>query len=503
MNATKILFTLCLPALLMASCKKFLEVSPNNQVLQEELFKSNEGVRIAVNGVYKLLSTTDLYGRNLSWGFASAISNNYEPNALPFYLRDAAQYKWNTSNAEQVTGQIWKKAFNVLANINNIIQHVSDKDTLFFAEKTNERNMILGEMHGLRAMLHFEMLRIFSPAPVTGFSGEAIPYVTAYPTYQPARLPIATVFDNMIADLKLAQDYLGHVDTVYLRTVMRNPNGRIRSNASWVTLEQGDFFNFRAQRMNFFAATGLLARIYLYKGDYENARNCAQVVYDYQRTGWFAWTNAIYQGQITDVDYIYTKRPDELMLCFSNGNNYNIYEEEIYAGGGAGSMSYMMNDAYIKKLFEGDLDDYRIVGWYNRYNDMRYITWTRPKGTSYYADLVLQNQGPLLPVMRFTEMYHILIECLSREGRIADAVAILNDLRLRRGAKVQIATTVTHNELMTILVKDIVRETLTEGQAFYTFKRLNRNIFNGETERVLQPNEWFVPLPQSETAYQL
>jgi starch-binding outer membrane protein, SusD/RagB family len=503
MSAKKLLIIICLPALLCASCRKFLDVSPDNQILQEDLFENNEGVRVAVNGVYKAMSTTELYGKNLSWGFASAISNNYELYALPYYLWDATQYKWNTSTSEQITEQVWKKAFNVLANVNNIIQQVAQKDTLFFPEKTNEKNMILGEMHGLRAMLHFEMLRIFSPAPVTGYAGETIPYVSAYPTYQPARLPMTTLFDKMIADLKLAQNYLGYVDTVYLRNVMRSGTGRIRSNSSWVTLPQGDFFNFRAQRMNYFAATGLLARIYMYKGDYENARNSAQVVYDYQKKNWFQWTNAIYQGQITDVDYIYTKRPDELMLCFSNGNNYTIYEKEIFDGGGAGSVNYMMNDAYIQKLFEGDMDDYRIVGWYNRYNDMRYLTWTRPKGTSYYAEQVLKDQGPLLPVMRFTEMYHILIECLSRQGRIAEAVTMLNDLRLRRGAKVKIATTITHNELMNFLVKDIVRETLTEGQAFYTFKRLNRNIFNGETDRVMQPNEWFAPLPQSEIAYQL
>jgi hypothetical protein len=504
----KLLLFICIPALFCGSCKKFLDASPDNQILQEDLLNKNEGVRMAVNGVYRLMSGTDLYGKNLSWGFASAISNNYEVNYLPWALNDAANYKWTTSTSQQVTEAIWKKTFNVLANINNLIQEVEKKDSLFFVERSNEKNMILGEMYGLRGMLHFEMLRIFSPAPVTGYSGETIPYVSAYPTYQPTRLNMTDIFTRIIDDMEKARILLAPVDTSFIlvpggtQPIIRYNTGRIRSSGSWYAIPQGDFFNFRGQRMNYFAATALLARIYLYKGDFENARNSAQIIYNYQKRNWFQWTNAIYQGQITDVDYIHTKRPDELLLCFSDANSYNNYEQDINAGG-SGSMYYAMNDSYISKLFEGDNDDYRLVGWYNRYNDMRYLTWARPRGTSYDAGQVLQNQGPLLPVLRFTEMYHILVECLNRQGRTAEAVTILNDLRLRRGAKVKIPSVISANELMDILVKDIVRETLTEGQAFFTFKRLNRNIFNGETDRIMKPADWYAPLPQSETAYQL
>ncbi len=498
----KLFFSICILALFCGSCKKFLDVSPDNQIIQEDLMSKNEGVRMAVNGVYRLMSSPELYGKNLTWGFASAISNNYEMWYLPWNMIDAAQYKWTTANTQAFTEQIWQKTFNVLANINNLIQEVQKKDTSFFAERTNEKNMILGEMYGLRGMLHFEMLRIFSPAPVTGYAGQTIPYVDAYPVYQPARLNMTALFDRVIADMKQAQTYLGFVDTVYLKDVMRSANGRIRSVSGGVPLTQGDFFNFRGQRMNYFAATAILARVYLYKGDYENARNNAQHVYDYQKKNWVQWTNAIYQGQITDVDYIHTKRPAELLFCLSNNNTYTTYETEI-ASAGSGSMMYSMNDSYISSLFEGDLDDYRLVGWYNRHGDMRYLTWARPKGTSYDADQVRQNQGPLLPVLRFTEMYHILIECLNRQGRTPDAVTIMNDLRLRRGAKVKIAATISADDLMNILVKDIVRETLTEGQGFFVFKRLNRNIFNGPTDLVMKPADWYAPLPQSETAYQL
>ena len=47
-----------------------------------------------------------------------------------------------------------------------------------------------------------------------------------------------------------------------------------------------------------------------------------------------------------------------------------------------------------------------------------------------------------------------------------------------------------------------IRETLTEGQTFFMFKRLNRDIFNGSSDIKMTPEKWVVPIPYSESAYQ-
>lgn len=507
MRNIKLWIIICSAMLLNVSCKKFLDVKADNQILQEKLFGDGEGVRAAVNGVYRLLSTPDLYGKNLTWGFMSGLGYNYEVNYLPYNMQDAARFNWESSTAQSLTEEVWKKAYNVLANCNNIIQEVEKKDSSFFAWKSNEKNMILGEMYGIRAMVHFDLLRIFSPAPVTGYTGQTIPYVSTYPEYQPARLDMPTIFTKIIADMEKARSLLAPVDTLFIvvpginRPLIRYNTGRIRSDGSYFIIPQGDFFNYRAERMNVMAATALLARIYMYKGDYTNAYNYAKAIYDFQKRNWFQWTQSSFQGQINDVDYIYTKRPDELVLTFSNARNYDNYDK-IFEGT-AGAQFFRMNSNSMSKLFGSDLDDYRLVGWYNRYGDQRYLTWIRPRGTSYYASLVTKDQGSLLPVVRFSEMYHILIECNIRQGKITDAVNMLNDLRLNRGAKQKISTSITANELMEVLIKDVVRETLTEGQTFFLFKRLNRNIFNGDADVVMNPSDWYAPLPQSEIAYQL
>lgn len=491
---------LFVPFFFSVSCKKFLDVNSSNQIMQETMFKDAAGIRIAVNGVYRLLSTADLYGKNLTWGFATAMAQTYDDRFIYNELGALSRFEWESISAQNGLEQVWSRAYNVLANCNNIIQVVQAKDTGFFPQGSNEKNMILGEMYGIRALVHFDLLRLFAPAPVTGYSGAAIPYVTTYPEYQPARLNMATVFTKITEDMTNAQSLLTSIDTIYLRQIMRSSVGRIRNPGSYFNLPQGEFFNYRCERMNYFAATALLARIYLYKGEYENAFKNAKIVYDAQKRNWFQWTASMNQGEITDPEYIFTKRPDEIVLSFSNAKNYENYESLMSQ---PGSQMFRLPDRYMEFLFDVDTDDFRKAGWYDRYNDKRYLTWARPRGTSYYADLTLKQQGPLLPVLRFSEMYHIMIEYYIRNGNVTDAVPILNDLRTRRGAKLKIPNTISAADLMEKLVKDITRETLTEGQTFFLYKRLNRNIFKGETDRVMTAKDWTAPLPLSETAYLL
>jgi hypothetical protein len=485
------------------SCKKFLNVMSSNEVLQEDLFKDGDGFHIAVNGVYRTLSSTQLYGKNLSWGLISALGYNYDNNyEMPTDMAEGTNFEWTDPEIMGTMDQVWSTAYNAIANCNNIIQETEKKDTSFFAQKTYEKNMILGEMYGVRAMLHFDMLRLFAPAPVSGGGAAAtIPYVTVYPTYQPEHLPMQAVFADITRDMNMAKTLLAPVDTVWLKSNLSSFTGRVHNPSSWIPLPQGDFFNYRAERMNYAAATALLARIYMYKGDYDSAyANAAQAYYLHTK-GWYPWTSSLYQGQITDVDYIYTKRPEELFLCFSNNRNYDNYDT-VTVINRQDNLTLRMNDDYMQQLFEGDLDDYRIVGWYNRYGDQHYLTWQRPKGTSYNAQQTVIVQGPLLPVIRFSEMYHVMIECDIRKGDLGDARTLFNDLRINRGAKTGLPASMNATDMMLKLRNDIIRETLTEGQTFFMFKRLGVNIFNGATDRVMGASDWYSPLPLSETDYQ-
>ena len=496
----RIWLILLITGYLFASCNDFLDVTSDNEILESELFSDYSGMRMAVNGIYRTLSSTDLYGKNMTWGFASAIGHNYQSTStsyLPTDLYYAAQFEWENSYVKSTTEEIWSTAYNVISTCNNIIQQVSVKDTSFFEIGLMEKNMILGEMYGIRAMLHFDLYRLFVPAPATNYSGTAIPYVKEYPTHQPIHNNANDVMTWIVEDMELAKKLLGEVDTTYCRSWNTGLTGRIRQSNSWTTAPPNEFMSYRGMRMNYWGATALLARIYLYFGNMEKAYENAQVIYKFHQRNWFRWTSASYQGLISSVDYIHPKRPEEILMCFSNNDNYDNWESAI------GTSNYMFRIKNATQLFEGDEDDYRKVGWYNRYGYERYLTWIRPTGTSYNATSIAESQGPLLPIISFPEMYHVLVECLINQGNIGEAVELLNKLRKSRGLKTTILEDVDIETLNEILKKDIIRETLTSGQTFFLFKRLNQNIYNGDSDIVMEASSWIIPLPDSETSYQL
>ena len=69
-------------AVLALSCD-WLNVTPSNAVDEDDLFKTGYGCRNSLNGVYLKLGSTDLYGRNLSWGLLSSVARNTSPTTPP------------------------------------------------------------------------------------------------------------------------------------------------------------------------------------------------------------------------------------------------------------------------------------------------------------------------------------------------------------------------------------------------------------------------------------
>ena len=168
----------------LCSCNDWLETGSNDEVLEDDAFSSAKGFRSALIGIYRLVASENLYGQELTWGLLSSISWNYQPGyAIPKY-RGALQHDdYTDNNTKTVVSSVWGAAYNAIANCNNLLKQIESSNANF--EYTWEKDMIMAEARGLRALLHFEMLRLFAPAPITGYKGTTIPYVTDYPNLLP------------------------------------------------------------------------------------------------------------------------------------------------------------------------------------------------------------------------------------------------------------------------------------------------------------------------------
>lgn len=475
----------------MTSCNDWLEVSADSRVVQEDLFSSYEGYRTALNGIYRLLGAPELYGRELSWGMASALGQNYDENRLPYKYRDLLDKDTKYLESEAIINPVWEKGYRVIANCNNLYQETLKRDTSFFYEGAVEKNLILGEVIGLRAMMHFDLLRLFAPSPASKEKGAYIPYVTRYPEYQPVHLSVAQVMDSIIRDLEYCKQTLVYHDTLYNTYAMSSVTSRMQGNSSLV--KGGMFFHSRGTRMNYFAATALLARAYLYNGDKANAYRCANDMYQYaSRRAWYAFTPS-YEIDVSNVNNISRKMYDDILLACVNNQMYEIYNStRDYS-----SFLYYKN---VDHLFGTDLDDYRKTKLIETEGSSR--RWAKPTPSNEYdytVNTVIQFQGPLAPVIRLSEVMYIMCEHLA-ETNLTEAKNLLQKVRSARGAKTPIAASVDKDAFLEMLYKDFVRESMSEGQTFFLYKRLNRPIYNGEYDLDMT-GRYVLPKPHSETAY--
>jgi hypothetical protein len=474
----------------MTSCNKWLDVDSSANILEETLFEDYEGYRTAVNGVYRLLSAPELYGQNLTWGVASVLGNNYDATRLSSTYVPMAEGDYVNTYSIGLIDPIWAQGYKVIANCNNIIQYAEIQDSTLFPETSVERNIILGEMIGVRAMMHFDLLRLFAPATKVDDGQTYIPYITVFPDRQPEHLKVVNVLNNVITDLERAITLLAYCDT----TVHPALSYSTRLSASGT-----NFFGARGTRMNYFAASAILARAYQWRnesGDMERAYKAALAVYRfYDVKAWYQFTP---EANLTGVpENIFRKMPHDILLAFFNTKMYTIVSDASNLTQGL-SFVYK-NDVH---LFSGDLDDYRL----NLINVADESTiaktsrrWSIPTQTGTSTADVIRIQGPLAPVVRLSEIMYIMCEYLS-ETDLPQAIELLEKVRIGRGAKRRLDPALTKEDFLKELYIDMTREFMSEGQTFYLYKRLNEPIYNGEFPLDME-GRYVLPLPYNETAY--
>ncbi|MBO9632649.1 MAG: RagB/SusD family nutrient uptake outer membrane protein, partial [Chitinophagaceae bacterium] len=425
---SSILYVSLAVILCCSGCKKWLDVQPEDRLSDEKLFEGADGYRIALNGVYQQISTPYCYGRTLSWGLATAMAQEYDPNMIDYDMYQAMAYNWDYSNVKSELSTFWGTTYNSIANCNKIIHEIQKADTNIFPLRTVERDLILGEAKGLRGLLHFELLKLFGPAPGKNRNAIAIPYQLEYPSYVTAPVSVSTVMANVIKDLEEAQQLVVKNDTVTNRTAMSQKLQSLLSGSS--TTQGGLFFNFRMHRLNYVAIQGLLARAYLYNGDRANALKKADFLYKTYgpagRLKWWAFTTE----SDSKGENKYTKMVDDVILAFYDSRlieYVNSFKGTWYDFGVA------RND--VNRYMPPNERDYRR----NLIDEARYVSakWNENPSTWQWR----KEQNSIIPVLRFSEIYYILAECLFEDGKTAEALTVLNQIRNARGRTTTFSST--------------------------------------------------------------
>lgn len=460
----------------LGSCKKFLDVKPEDSVLEDDLFSKEIGFQSSLNGVYMGLAISTLYGGSLTMEMVEVLAQRY--NCLgtnPTNRYNAfASYDYTNTRVIAKLSNTWFNLYEAIANLNNMLAQMEKHREVFTGINYE---LIKGEALALRAFLHYDVFRLFGAVYKNdSTTAKRIPYYTVRTNNAGDQLTGKDVIEKVLTDLKEAESILVQVDPVIT-------NGRNGAGPTFFTTG-------RHLRMNYYAVKLLQARVLLHANRKEEALAAAKVVIDKQPT-WFPFVTA---GDVNN-----TKNPDrtfatELVFTLQNfgiGSSYSSYFNPNLPD----SSILAPDPVKLGKVYETSANDYRYLSY----------TWAVPSdGTKSFKCFYKYAPVPdtairqfNIPLLRVTEAYLIAAEASTVT---ADKFQYLNTVRAARNLTTPLALTANFT---TELTKEYQKEFFGEGQLFFYYKRnYTTAIENGTASgNITMNNEKYVlPLPDAETS---
>lgn len=451
-----------------SGCKKYLDIQPEDQYTEEQVFSSENSAQQALNGIYMNLAGNRLYGANLSNTLIELLGQRYtaDPASVNEYI---VKLNYVNPSVSPLFDALWKEAYTTILKTNKFIS--SSQQAMGNGVLSQRQTAIVsGEAIAIRAMLHFDILRLFGPVPNTAGMGlESIPYYKeANGRVQPL-LKTSVALDTIIADLRDAAELLKQ-DAVIV-------NGVDTASKEFYT---GD----RQFRFNYYGVKTLLARVYLYANKKTEAYNTAkEILNDVDaKFPWMPYAQILTAGN--NPDRIFSP---EVITGIENRNMYTTFN--LYFAPTVITGLLVPLDGRLNSTFENNINDYRFTS--------TWLMGPRNFRTFYkFADVADQRKHWrfMQPLLRKTELYYILAET---ETDLTKALGYLNTVRFNRGLPNLTST----STLTTQIGNEYMKEFFGEGQLFFYYKRKASAIIPSglsNTSSIFSPN-FRVPLPESET----
>jgi len=469
--------------IITSACNKMTDAGlPKNQLTDEVTFAADATAIAAITSTYATISNMNIPPDPFkSIGLRAGLSadeltmfTGYPPSRSGY--DDLLKYYQNAVTPANATP--WQQTYSFIFNANVAINSLNMATRL----TPRVKEQLLGEMKFTRAFMYFYLVNLYGDVPLT---------LTADYTanQQVGRTPKAQVYQQIIQDLLEAQAVLsdGYVDGTLLATTTE----RVRPN-KW-------------------AATALLARAYLYTGDYINAETQASsVIANSTLYSLPALNNAFLKNS---TETIWSVQPVGT-LTLANTAEGRVFTLPAANGPNPDNPVYLSTQQ-MAAFKPGDLRG--TVGSWVGSVTVAGTTFYYP--TKYKIGSVSAATAEYSMMLRLAEQYLIRAEARIMNGKIAEGLADLNALRSRARAASTVdlpnplpalSTTLSSTEALTAVLEERQAELFTEwGHRWLDLKR------TGTVDAVMTvvtplkvissstPNNWnssyaLYPIPQAE-----
>ncbi len=429
----------------LISCKKFVEIgAPPIELVSQNVFTSDASATAAMLGTYSAMMASE--------GFASGsvtsitqlaglsadefINYNTDPNIEAFYRNSL------TSSNGAVDNSLWNEGYKYIYSANAVLGGLETSTNITDSTK----KQLEGEAKFIRAFCHFYLLNLFGDIPLVTTTDQKINAVAT-------RTAETKVYTQIVADLKDAQSLL-------------SPDYR--------------FSNGERIRPSQWAATALLARVYLYQGDWIDAESQSTAVIN--QSGLYV-LNA-------DLNSVFLKNSTETiwqMMPVLAGYNTNEGQTFILTD----IPQYISLTPQLVGAFE--TGDNRRTNWVDSISS---------SGQTYYFAYKYKIQSGFTlteysMVLRLAEQFLIRAESRAMQGNITGSQNDLNMIRNRAG----LPNTSANDQLslMTAITHERQVEFFSEwGHRWLDLKRNNLadSVLGTVKAPGWQPSDTLYPIPK-------
>lgn len=455
---------LSLPALF--SCQKWLEATSSSKVTDSKLFSTRSGFHEALNGVYLAMASENAMGRervlinDVSCGpFAVANESLY---------RAWQQHTYNLSAANSAVTSLWLNHYKAVANINKALAELENRRDVVSDEL--EYNLIKGELLAARALIHFDLMRMYGHTDWGGDNASklAVPYVTVYGGEPTRQLSYAETQQLLLADISQA-----------LECLKEDPVRGLENEAFESAVNGDGYWTNRQIHLNYYAVEALAARVNLFLGNYVEAARLAEDVAQ----------SALSHGLVSWLDAeAMVKQPDVSMrdMSFSCEHLFSLDITSLSQTMLIFFPSIALNTAlfYSETAMQEHFVSDQLTGRNDLYEDVRGPACLLKYTASGYQiqKFYASTQSPYkdrFPIIRLSEMYYIMAEAAVLSFDFGKAASYLDTVRSHRGITTSLSSWINMNdsadnvrkELLAAILEEYLREQMGEGQYIFTLKR--------------------------------
>jgi len=432
LNIARLNFHIYLVLLVViTSCSGLIKVTPPfTSVNKDNVFENDATASSVLTNLYANLSSANISAN----GSISSLFlySGLAADELKLFALDNSQYNtfyYNTLNENSETG-FWSSSYSTIYSANMAIDGLTTSTKI----TSGVKQQLLGEAKFIRAFCYFYLVNLFGDVPLVT---DTDPLKNATLSRSSIELVYSQIY-NDLEDAKklLSEDFRG-------ANVLVGTSERVRPT-KW-------------------AASALLARAYLYRGNYELSEKEANEVL--QMSSLFS---------IDSLNAVFLKNSNECIWQLQTVSNSNGNTGEgnffILPSTGPNTSTYPV---YLSKFLINSFEE----------NDQRKSHWidsimlADSSATYYYA--YKYKSGALTPpntyteyemVLRLGEQYLIRSEARAQLGNIAGAKEDLNVIRKRAG----LGETVAENkdQLISAILHERQVELFTEwGHRWFDLKR--------------------------------